>query len=406
MGVAGQLQTRAVIRVVEGSLAWYPPGANEEPQWLDDESAAQGLRAVLSRRSASVCLAVPGEDVRTLRLPVTADEKKHIGRSLPFMLEEQVAEDIENLHFAATPLDTGSFAVAIANREKMATWGEMLSSFPGVNQWVPEPLLLPWLPDEWCLVIEAGQAVVRTGPCEGFSAELSLLPVMLEGVLAGAEAPDSVIVYGRDQQADTAHLPESLRERVQWRDGGFCAALMLGDGGNPPVNLLQGQYAPQLPLGRWWRQWRMVAALFAVAFVLQLMATYADYRSQKQENLLLRGAVEQSYRKAYPRGVVVDPEKQLRRQLDAMRGSAQTSGFVSLMDKVGAVIAARPGTSIASINYNDKADEMRMNIIAEDFEAVEQVRSRINETGLDAVMESSSAQGDRVRARLRVGARS
>ena len=76
------------------------------------------------------------------------------------------------------------------------------------------------------------------------------------------------------------------------------------------------------------------------------------------------------------------------------------------MDKVGAVIAARPGTSIASINYNDKADEMRMNIIAEDYEAVEQVRSRINEAGLRAVMESSSAQGDRVRARLRVGARS
>ena len=171
-------------------------------------------------------------------------------------------------------------------------------------------------------------------------------------------------------------------------------------------SLLQGQYAPQLPLGRWWRQWRMVAALFAVAFALQLVATYADYRSLKQENLMLRGAVELSYRKAYPRGVVVDPEKQLRRQLDAMRGSAQTSGFVGLMDKVGAVIAARPGTSIASINYNDKADEMRMNIIAEDFEAVEQVRSRINESGLDAVMESSSAQGDRVRARLRVGARS
>jgi len=116
--------------------------------------------------------------------------------------------------------------------------------------------------------------------------------------------------------------------------------------------------------------------------------------------------VQDSYRNAYPKGAVVDAEKQLRRQLDALRGSGQTSGFVSLMDRVGAVIAGSPGTTIASINYNDKGDEMRMNIVAADFESVEQVRARINQAGLQAVMESSSAQGERVRARLRVGARS
>ena len=85
-----------------------------------------------------------------------------------------------------------------------------------------------------------------------------------------------------------------------------------------------------------------------------------------------------------------------------MRGGGG-GGFVTLVDRVGAVIAAMPGTSIASINYNDKSDEMRMNIVAADYEGVEQLRSRINETGLEAVMESSSTQGEQVRARLRVG---
>jgi len=49
---------------------------------------------------------------------------------------------------------------------------------------------------------------------------------------------------------------------------------------------------------------------------------------------------------------------------------------------------------------------MRMNIVAADFEAVERVRADINKAGLEAVMESSSAQGDKVRARLRVGDKS
>ena len=69
-------------------------------------------------------------------------------------------------------------------------------------------------------------------------------------------------------------------------------------------------------------------------------------------------------------------------------------------------MAGLPGTSISTINYNDKEDEMRLNIVAADFEGVENLRSRINDAGLDAVMESSSTRGDSVSARLRVKERS
>jgi type II secretion system protein L len=137
-----------------------------------------------------------------------------------------------------------------------------------------------------------------------------------------------------------------------------------------------------------------------------LLVTAADYWQLQRENIALRTAVQDSYRQAYPRGAVVDAEKQLRRQLDALRGSGQSSGFVSLLERVGSVIAARPGTAIASINYSDKSGEMRLNILASDYEAVEQIRAGINKAGLEAIMENSSAQGDQVRARLRVGERS
>ncbi len=405
-GSVTQLRNISVIRLIEGRLAWYPPGVGDEPLWLDDEPVAEKLRAALSRRSGSVCFAAPAASVRVLPMAVTAAEKKHIGKSLPYMLEEQVAEDIEALHFAVAPLADDTMAVAVTSRDRMSDWEQLLAAYPGISQWYPETLLLPWRDGEWCLVIESGCAIVRTGACDGFGVEISLLSAMLDAALAEATAPQAVIVYGSDQSADLGHLPPAVADRAQWRSGGFYAATMLSDAESTPLNLLQGVYAPRLPLGRWWRQWRPVAAMFALAFVLQLVATYTDYLSLKRENLALRGAVEASYRRAYPRGAVVDPEKQLQRQLDAMRGSTQTSGFVALMAKVGEVIADKPGTRIASINYNDKADEMRMNIVAADFEAVEQVRAAINQSGLEAVMESSSAQADGVRARLRVGERS
>ncbi len=307
--------------------------------------------------------------------------------------------------YALDKLDLG---VAVCSIERMQAWQAELADFPGIRQWLPEPLLLPWRNGEWCIVLEGDDALVRFDQCGGFTVERALLPAMLAGLSVDQPEPGAVIFYGRDQAADTALLPEQLQAKIQWRRGNLYSALLLGEAPQPALNLLQGAFAVRLPVARWWREWRTVAAVFAVAFGLQLVATYTDYLKLERENLALRSAVESSYREANPRGNAPEPEKQLQRQLAAMRGSGQSSGFVQLMEQVGAIIAGDSGTSIDAINYNfsDRGGEMRMNIVAADFEAVERVRAGINKAGLEAIMESSSAQGDKVRARLRVGDKS
>ncbi|MEZ5568139.1 MAG: type II secretion system protein GspL [Halioglobus sp.] len=397
------MQNLSIVRLVGHRLAWYPPGAGEEPRWLDDDVARAALKSALAQRRTGVCFAAPGEDVRLLTLPVSSAERRHIARSLPYSLEEQVAADIDSLHFAHVPLDKQRYAVAICARSAMHEWQARLAEFPGLNRWVPEPLLLPWRRGEWCLVLEEDRAIVRCGECEGFAIERPLVATLLESLLGEGDVPAAVVVYGRDQAADIALVPEALRGAAQWRGGNLYSAMLLSDDEALNLNLLQGDYALRLPLGRWWKQWRAVAATFAAVCVLQMGAVYADYRNLSAQNQALRAAVQESYRKAFPQGQVVDAEKQLRRQLDGLRGTAQGSGFVSLVAQVGEAVAGMPNTSVATINYNDRADEMRMNIVAADFEGVEKLRSRINENGLEAVMESSSAQGDAVRARIRVG---
>ncbi len=396
----------AIVRLVGGRLAWYPPGANTEPQWLDDDAAREHLRATLAQRRIKVCFAVPGEDILLLTLSVTSDEKKHISKSLPFMLEEQVAADVDALHFAYSLLQEHEYAVAITAQEKMAQWQVLLADFPDIQWWLPEPLLLPWEPGEWCILLEGDRVVFRVGQCKGFTAETGLLEVLVKAMLSEADPPAAVIMYGIDQEADTNMLPVELRDRVQWRRGNLSAAMMLSKTEEVNLNFLSGDFAPRLPVGLWWRQWRAVAAVFAVAFLLQLGAVYAEYRALSAQNIALRSAVQDSYRSVFPAGVVVDAEKQLRRQLDALGGTGKGAGFVSLMERVGAAIAGMPGTTIASINYNDKGGEMRLNIVAADFEGVEKLRSRMNEVGLEAVTESSNTKGDRVSARLRVKERS
>ena len=396
------MQNIAVIRRIDGLLAWYPPGASEGARLLDNESEQEALRAALGERRYTPVFAVPGDEARLMQLAIAAEERRHLAKSLPFMLEEELATDVSDLHFASHPLDKLEYAVAICSTADMDSYREQLSHYPDIGLWIPEPLLLPWREGEWCVVLEADRAIVRIGRCAGFTIERDMLPALLAAAAAEGDEPDAVVIYGREQLADTNLLPEVLRDRAQWRDGDLYAAMLIAEDPAGAVNLRQGDYARRLPLGRWWRQWRVAAVLFGVALAVQLLATYLDYRQLQQQNVTLRTAVQDSYRKAYPRGNVVDAEKQLRRQLDALSGSSRGSSFVSLMARVGKVVSASEGTSIVSINYSDKAGEMRLNIVAANYGAVEQVRSGMVDAGLEAVMESSSAQGDKVRARLRV----
>lgn len=394
-----------LIRQVGDQLVWYPPGAGDGFEVLDSPEAFGRLNAWAQQPRASFCFAAPGTDISLITSEFSAAEKKHIAKALPFILEEQLVSDVEDLHFASVLLSKTSLCAAVCAKQKMLEWQALLADVPGVNTWVSEPQLLPWEPGEWVVVLEPNYAIVRTSGAEGFSIERDLLPSMLKAALANdAGVPDAVIVYGVDQVLEKELLPEDIRDLMQWRQGDFQTAVMLSREDNVTVNLLQGEFAHRLPLGRWWNQWRVVAAVLVAAFTLQLVAGYASYVDLEQENLELRRAIESSYRRAFPKGALVDPEKQVRRQLDALRGTAQSSGFTHLLNRVGEIVAAKPGASIASINYSDKGGDMRINITAGDFEAVEAIRTKMTDAGLEAVMESSNAQGNQVRARLRIGA--
>lgn len=394
------MQNLAVIRPVQDRLAWYPPGAGREPRWLESEDELRALRSALAA-GQTACFAAPGEHLHLLTLTVAPEERRHLRQALPYLLEEQLAEDVEALHFASASLGQDRHAVAVCRNSDMQHWQALLEQLPPLSRWVPEPLLLPWREDEWCIVLEPRRAVVRLGEAEGFAAEHELL-IPLLGSAAAFRLPARLVVYGQDQDADLACLPEDLQPRVEWRRGGFAQALGLAEESSS-LNLRQGDWAPRLPLERWWRLWRPVAALLLVAFLVQLLATWADYRQLAAENLALRGALEARFREAVPQGVLVDAEAQLRRQLAPLRDGGGGGRLLPLLDGVARAVQATGGAQLGSLNYAERAGEMRLTVMAPDFAGVEQLRARLEEGGLTAIMESSNAQGEQVRARLRVG---
>lgn len=344
--------------------------------------------------------AAPGDQLRLLVLSVTPDEAKHLRKSLPFMLEETLVEDIATLQFAHQRIADNAFRVAICRRSAMQGWQSLIDA--QVRTPVPylaEPMFLPWQAGEWTLLFDDASVLLRDSAHTGTRIERELLGLLLS---SADPAPDSLVVYGDDREAALAFMPTEWHSKVQWRQGGFGTALLLTANPLGGLDIRQGDFAPRLPIARLWRQWRHVAAVAVATVLIQFGADFAQFQQLSAQNTELRSAIQASYRLANPKGAVVDVEKQLDRQLQSLAAVSGGVAFMPLLQRLSGVLAASQGVSLTTLNYSGAAGEMRLNILAPDYEAVENLRTGLAAAQLMATLESSSASGGQVRARLRI----
>jgi general secretion pathway protein L len=138
-----------------GALASFP--VQQAP--LDTVLASAGVRRLI--------VLVPGAEVRLAAVSVPARQPAKVLQAAPYALEDQLAEDVETLHFALGPRQPdGQWPVAVTSRARMNEW---LKPFQerGLkpDAILPETLCLPATePGRWSALAEPDQITVRTGP--------------------------------------------------------------------------------------------------------------------------------------------------------------------------------------------------------------------------------------------------
>ena len=358
------------------------------------------LNAFLEHDRNSVVFAVPSERVTFLERTVERAERKLLAQSLPYSLEERLAEDVDELHFAHRWLSEERIAVSVIRKSVLEEY-QQEPAIAALSHWIPDVLLLPSNTGQWVIVVEQDRCLARLSDSQAFVCHPNLLDTFLASSLAEG-SPAAVSIY-LDQQAEMPAMSTALPVAPLVRKGSWTDAVLMGEGVLDSLNIRQGTFVAQLPWFEWWTQWRWVAASVLGALVLQGTVTYADLTLAQAQNLDLRRAIETTYRQVSPQGALVDPEKQLERQLRALRGDGQRTGFIELLSRTGAVLNGVDQTQIVTINYSDRNEQLGLTVTVADFESVEKIRSELVKAQLTVEIENSTQSGDGVRARLRVG---
>src|SRR5688572_17348284 len=256
-----------------------------------------------------VVVLVPGTDVLLAEpvLPLKSGAK--LAQVVPFALEEHLAADVEDLHFALGKREgRPGTPVAVVARERMDAWREaLLLSGLHADALYAETAALTETAHGVPVLIDGPRVYVRREGAPGAVLDAEPLIEGLQLALAsGEEAREHVTIYVSENDYERERdLLEGLRE--------FTASLqlkLLPEGPLPllagavlrhtPVNLLQGPYASKTKLHVSFAPWRYAAVLAVLFLTAHLALKTWQYFHYAAEEARIDAEIAQVYQQAMP----------------------------------------------------------------------------------------------------------
>jgi general secretion pathway protein L len=405
-------------------LLRLPRTPQEQATWLvvDAQGAATGppqggpLSLAAARAAGRhVAVLVPGTDVLLAQpeLP-PAKAGTRLQQLVPYALEEQLAEDIEELHFAVgrRQEDSARVNVAIVARKLMDEWTMLLKS----NGLEPEALyadseLLPHNPGQAVILLDGDAVVVRppsgtvvTLPADALG---EALDIALSGIEAGTPGGRGLILYtGAAEWQRHSSKIEAARERfegiqIQLLTGGPLALFAQQLPTIAATNLLQGPYTPATthPVG--WSAWRVAAMLLAGLICLHIAGKAAELSVLEHADHRLDASMAQVFRTAMPgQPETYEARRQMERRLAQARASEASGGFLRALDALVQAHRAAPEAVLEALTFRDGSLELKAS--APSVESLDRLSRQLQQQGWQARLVAGSPAGSAYEGRIQM----
>ncbi len=405
------------------------PGEPGQPsQWLLVDSTAGRYgrvstgpleQAARDAGGRPVVVLVPALDVLTTHVRIPARSQTKIRAALPFALEESLAQDIDEMHFALGTRDRdGHIPVVVTEKARLNEWLERLEQAgitPAKMQCESEALAV--IPGTMSILLEGSMALFNDGGQMTFATE-NLKPsdvLVAAGQLGEADAGDDdqrsrhLLVYcDAEHKTQLEHDWIALQHELSSVDvkllkDGALPLLALTAVKSPGVNLLQGEYGKTAEYSTALRPWKTAAILLLGLAVAGLTAQGVDYWRLANERDALRQQFTTEYRRIRPGDArdIVDPLSTVASLRRSAGNNSAPPVFLQSLNALAAAVAGSEGTNIEAITY--RAGVVDIRLVAPDVETLDEIQQNVSSTGqFRASIQSADQVGDGVNGRIQV----
>jgi general secretion pathway protein L len=362
-----------------------------------------------------VIVLVPGTEV-LLAQPELPPAKAGVRLQtlVPYALEEQLAEDIEELHFAIgrRQEDSTRVPVAVVRRKLMDEWTTLLKSGGlEAEALYAESELLPRNPGQAVALLEEDSVVVRppsgavvTLPADALE---EALEIALSGIEPGTPGGRGLILYtGAAEWHRHAPQVEAARERfegiqIQLLAGGPLALFAQQLPTASPTNLLQGAYAPVTPHPVGWNAWRVAAMLFAAFIGLHIAGKAAELTVLKHTDHRLDASIAQVFHTAMPgEPDAYEARRQMEQRLAQVRASQAAGGFLQALQALVQAHRAAPEAVLKALSFRDGALELQAS--APTVESLDRLSRQLRQQGWQARLVAGTPRGSAYEGRIQM----
>ena len=375
-----------------------------DPRGAAVGSGQAGPLSLAAARAAGrrICVLVPGSDVLLAEPEVPMKAGTKLQQVVPYALEEQLAEDIDDLQFAVgkRAVDSTRTPVAVVARTLLDEWLTLLKS----NGIEPEAMyadsdMLPENPGQSVALLEEDVIIVRPpsgSPVTLPSAALGeALEIAQSAPEAGGVPGRGLILYtGAAEWHQHSAQVEALRERfdgikIQLLTSGPLALFGQQLPLKSPINLLQGAYTPTTSRAVGWPAWRVAAILLACFVGLHVAGKAAELTLLKRNEHKLDTSITDAFHLAMPgEQSALNARMRMEARLNAAHANASSGGLLSALEAVAQARNAAPGTVVQALSFHEGALEMKVS--APDASSLDRVTQTLKSVGWQADLTSGN----------------
>lgn len=363
-----------------------------------------------------ICVLVPGTDVLLAEPEVPMKAGTKLQQVVPFALEEQLADDIDDLHFAIgkRASDSSRTPVAVVRRSLMDEWLTSLKS-SGLD---PEAMytesdLLPENPGQAIALMEEDVVVVRppagspvTLPVEALGEALEIAQQATPELAATGGIRGLVLYTGAAEWHQHSAKVESLRERfdgikIQLLSAGPLALFGQQLPTAAPINLLQGSYTPTTARTVGWQSWKVAAILLACLVGLHVAGKAAELTALKRNEHTLDTSIGETFRTAMPgEQSTLNARRRMEERLAAAQNGGGPGGLLPALQAVVQARTVAPGTTLKALTLRQGTVEMKVS--AKDATSLDHVSQSLKSNGWQAELTSGNTTGTGYEGRIQI----
>lgn len=382
----------------ENRIHWLIKINGQEDIIASGELPNAGELTQLTEKSAAreVVVFVPTSDIAIKRLKVPGSSQRAIRLAAPYMLEETLAQDVEQLCFAFNDLKQDEQGhncfVAALERKQLEIWLQWLADANiFCKLMIPDALALPVVPQSSSAVMLGEQVLIRLGEWQVMSFEANAWPVI------------SQFFKGLDENEQTIHAYSALSEvpdelTIEYLPEELPLAILANNHARK-FNLLQGEFQVKEKRSADTMNWLWVAGVACFALILNFGLKGAELYQLSNQQEALETEIIEKYKTVFPetkRVRISTVRSQLRQKLAEVGNSEDSAGFLALLVKLEPALASVPEIKPQTLKFDGKRQEVRMQTVAKDYQYFEKLKVAFEKAGLTVNLGAQNNQGDQI----------